>query len=99
MTHMVPEQVRSIRSGDALWLAVSRQGQEWVLDRLIERKSLDDLAGSIRQGRYARQKYFMRRSGIRHLMYIVEGNFDLLTDSWVRLLASACVRVCGQTDD
>ena len=51
---------------------------EYVLDYLVERKRVDDLAGSIKGGRYNRQKYYMTMCGLRHLVYLVEGNPDTL---------------------
>eukprot|EP00976_Prorocentrum_cordatum_P011731 236484-Prorocentrum_minimum.AAC.1 len=54
-------------------------GEEYALDYLVERKSLDDLLGSIADGRYRKQKYVARRSGVRNLIrvrnlvYLCEG--------------------------
>ena len=46
---------------------------EWVLDYIVERKNVADLFGSIKSNRYEQQKYWMKRCGLRHLMYLVEG--------------------------
>ena len=54
---------------------------EYVLDYLLERKSVEDLYGSIKTVRYESQKYGMRRCGLRHLMYLVEGDPNNLQDS------------------
>ncbi len=58
--------VRSLELGDALWVAkctdpatLSRHGEEGdevVLDWIVERKRLDDLVGSIKDGRFHEQK-------------------------------------------
>jgi crossover junction endonuclease MUS81 len=44
-----------------------------VLDYLLERKAVDDLASSIKDGRYGRQKAAMRATGLRRLLYVLEG--------------------------
>ena len=49
----------------------------YVLDTVIERKCVDDLAASIKDGRYERQKYFLARWGVRRTMYVLEGDVDL----------------------
>lgn len=64
---------------------------EYVLDYLLERKSVEDLYGSIKTVRYETQKYGMRRCGLRHLMYLVEGDPHNLQDSGTHTLT------CSQT--
>lgn len=51
---------------------------EYVLDYVLERKRVDDMAGSIKSRRYDRQKFNMNMCGLRHLVYLVEGNPDTL---------------------
>jgi crossover junction endonuclease MUS81 len=41
--------------GDVVWLASDDKG-EYLLDYVIERKAIDDLAGSIMDGRYKEQR-------------------------------------------
>lgn len=53
-------------------------GVEYVLDYVLERKRVDDMAGSIKSRRYDRQKFNMNMCGLRHLVYLVEGNPDTL---------------------
>lgn len=67
------------------WVTFHRQHptQEYVLDYILERKSVEDLYGSIKTIRYESQKYGMRRCGLRHLMYLVEGDPNNLQDSGV----------------
>jgi crossover junction endonuclease MUS81 len=45
---------------------------EIVLDNIIERKRLDDLIYSIKDGRFQEQKFRLRRSGISNVTYIIE---------------------------
>ncbi|DBB12599.1 TPA: hypothetical protein ACH3X3_005387 [Trebouxia sp. C0006] len=72
--------VRMLEQGDVLWIAHSRRhpGVEYVLDYVLERKRVDDMAGSIKSRRYDRQKFYMNMCGLRHLVYLVEGNPDTL---------------------
>ncbi|KAK3300879.1 ERCC4 domain-containing protein [Chaetomium fimeti] len=74
--------VRALELGDALWVARCRQagwlprqgaeGDEVVLDWIVERKRLDDLLGSLRDGRFHEQKFRLKRSGVKNVVYVVE---------------------------
>ena len=75
--------VRTLALGDFVWFAQERvqplPGQlalpprrELILDYVIERKRMDDLAGSITDGRFEEQKYRFRSAGIKHGVYLVE---------------------------
>jgi ERCC4-type nuclease len=46
---------------------------DYVLDFIIERKTADDLAASIMDGRYEEQKFRLRNCGINNVIYLVEG--------------------------
>lgn len=48
--------------------------EEFVLDWIVERKRVDDLAASIIDKRYEQQKYWLNASGLKNIMYIVEGD-------------------------
>jgi crossover junction endonuclease MUS81 len=74
--------VRALELGDALWVARCKQpgwlarqgaeGDEVVLDWVVERKRLDDLIGSLRDGRFHEQKFRLKRSGVKNVIYLVE---------------------------
>lgn len=74
--------MRSLELGDALWVAKCNQpgwlqryggeGDEIVLDWIVERKRLDDLVTSIKDGRFHEQKFRLRRSGVKNVVYLVE---------------------------
>jgi crossover junction endonuclease MUS81 len=64
-SHGVKAEVRSLRLGDMLWIARLKEHmypeirlhcRECVLDYIVERKRLDDLCVSIKDGRYDEQK-------------------------------------------
>jgi crossover junction endonuclease MUS81 len=58
----VKVEVRALKMGDITWIARDTTGKqageekEVVLDFVVERKRLDDLVGSIKDGRYDDQK-------------------------------------------
>ncbi|EEP82393.1 conserved hypothetical protein [Uncinocarpus reesii 1704] len=74
--------VRALELGDALWVAkfkdpdllaqYGEEGDEIMLDWIVERKRLDDLVGSIKDGRFHEQKFRLRRSGIKNVIYLIE---------------------------
>jgi crossover junction endonuclease MUS81 len=74
--------MRSLEVGDAQWIAKCRdpdllrqngaEGDEIVLDWIVERKRMDDLIGSIKDGRFHEQKFRLRRSGVKKVIYIIE---------------------------
>lgn len=74
--------VRPLEIGDFLWVAKcndrgflarhDEEGDEVMLDYVVERKRLDDLCGSIKDGRFHEQKFRLRKSGAQHVVYIIE---------------------------
>jgi len=54
----VPFEVRKLEVGDFLWIARSKTSKEdeLVLPYIVERKRMDDLGGSIKDGRFREQK-------------------------------------------
>ncbi|XP_061619967.1 crossover junction endonuclease MUS81 isoform X4 [Phyllopteryx taeniolatus] len=71
--------VRKLNVGDFLWVArekvtpSSGRARELVLDYIVERKRMDDLCGSIIDGRFREQKFRLKRCGLRRPIYLVEG--------------------------
>jgi crossover junction endonuclease MUS81 len=78
---------RALPLGDILWIAqihpchahlltgeaLSEEGQhEIMLSHIIERKRLDDLIGSIKDGRFHEQKFRLTKSGVQNVTYIIE---------------------------
>ncbi len=80
-----PDEIRRLRPdikireenlalGDFLWIYLDpHNGLEYVLDFIIERKIIEDLAKSILDGRYNEQKYRLKNCGINNVYYIFEG--------------------------
>ena len=78
---------RALPLGDVLWIAQVKPTHahlftgeapgedgthEIMLDHICERKRLDDLIGSIKDGRFHEQKFRLTKSGVRNVTYIIE---------------------------
>ncbi|ESN93079.1 hypothetical protein HELRODRAFT_189672 [Helobdella robusta] len=69
----VQHDVRQLHLGDFLWVARCRDsGMELVLDWIVERKRMDDLGGSIIDGRFREQKFRLSNCGLKHVIYLIE---------------------------
>ncbi|XVE99858.1 hypothetical protein REPUB_Repub03eG0237700 [Reevesia pubescens] len=67
--------VRRLPIGDGIWIARHKHlSSEYVLDFIVERKKVEDLRSSIRDNRYRDQKLRLLRSGLKKLIYLVEGD-------------------------
>ncbi|TDZ65892.1 Crossover junction endonuclease MUS81 [Colletotrichum trifolii] len=74
--------MRALDIGDAQWVAKCHdpdflsqhgaEGDEIVLDWIVERKRLDDLVSSVKDGRFHEQKFRLRKSGVKNVVYVVE---------------------------
>ena len=78
-----PPLLRPLPLGDFLWVAKlhsptflshhgEEAGDEVTLSWIVERKRLDDLIGSITDGRFQEQKFRLRKSGIKNVIYLIE---------------------------
>ncbi|XP_075974985.1 mus81 structure-specific endonuclease subunit [Anticarsia gemmatalis] len=65
---------RSLKVGDFTWIARHKEhkDQELVLPYVIERKRMDDLGASIKDGRFHEQKFRLRKCGLKNVVYMVE---------------------------
>ncbi|XP_066974828.1 crossover junction endonuclease MUS81 isoform X2 [Macrobrachium rosenbergii] len=78
--HRVQYDIRKLHIGDFLWIARERSSfqsscsepKELVLPYIVERKRMDDLAKSIRDGRFKEQKFRLKQSGLSNPIYLVE---------------------------
>ncbi|PTU17617.1 hypothetical protein P175DRAFT_0512327 [Aspergillus ochraceoroseus IBT 24754] len=86
----ITPEVRALEVGDIMWVAkfhdptflsqYGEEGDEVMLDWIVERKRLDDLVGSIKDGRFHEQKFRLRRSGIKNVIYLIE-EFSVVHDA------------------
>ncbi|KAG9048807.1 Crossover junction endonuclease mus81 [Tulasnella sp. UAMH 9824] len=69
---------RPLAIGDVAWIARKTRldglggPQECVLDFIVERKRMDDLVTSVKDGRFHEQKFRLKESGIGQVFYVVE---------------------------
>ncbi|CAH2982667.1 unnamed protein product [Chilo suppressalis] len=65
---------RSLKVGDFTWIARHKinRDQELVLPFIVERKRMDDLGHSIKDGRFHEQKFRLRKCGLKNVIYMVE---------------------------
>ena len=79
----VKTEVKQLALGDFVWIAQEKtgmdewtlnrkKGRELVLDYVIERKRMDDLASSIVDGRFLEQKFRFETAEIKHKIYLIE---------------------------
>ncbi|CAM0885209.1 unnamed protein product [Alopecurus aequalis] len=75
----IPVEMKHLPVGDAIWIARHKVFHtEYVLDFIVERKNVDDLVASIRDNRYKDQKLRMQKCGINKLIYLVEGDPNIV---------------------
>ncbi|XP_045769347.1 crossover junction endonuclease MUS81 [Maniola jurtina] len=67
---------RSLKVGDFTWIARHKTNtdHEIVLPYVVERKRMDDLGHSIKDGRFHEQKFRLRKCGLNHVIYMVENH-------------------------
>lgn len=73
---------RALELGDFFWVAKANdphlltrygeEGSEIALDYIVERKRLDDLIASVKDRRFHEQKFRLRRSGVKNVVYLIE---------------------------
>lgn len=76
----IPVMLRNLPLADFAWTVdittVNDVGYSYLLDYVVERKTVDDLVSSIKDGRYKDQKKRLKNSDITHVYYLIEGNLD-----------------------
>ncbi|ORY04066.1 putative DNA repair protein Mus81 [Basidiobolus meristosporus CBS 931.73] len=74
----VPVHTRNLELGDVLWVArqlnCGGSEEEIFLGYVVERKRMDDLVASIKDGRFKEQKFRLKNCGASQIVYLVEGN-------------------------
>lgn len=72
--HKVAYEVRRLSVGDFLWICRDNRDAsvELVLPYVVERKRMDDLASSIKDGRFHEQKFRLSDCGLPNKIYLIE---------------------------
>lgn len=73
-------EVRRLSVGDFLWIGRDKENREVVLPYIVERKRMDDLAGSIKDRRFHEQQFRLKGCGVQNVIYMIEskGNNQFL---------------------
>lgn len=93
-------EVRHLKIGDFTWITKCKYtNKELVLPYIVERKRLDDLSASIKDGRFHEQKFRLKQSGIQNLLYIIEDHDKIIrTGIPLSTLLQAAVNSLVQDD-
>lgn len=67
-------EVRKLQVGDFAWICRDQNNYELVIPYIVERKRVDDLGSSIKDGRFHEQKFRLKQSGIQNLIYLIESH-------------------------
>lgn len=71
--YQIKYEVRHLKVGDFTWICREKDTkEELVLPYIAERKRMDDLGHSIKDGRFHEQKFRLKQCGVQNLIYIVE---------------------------
>lgn len=72
--HSVRNEIRKLHVGDFLWIAKhkTQKSKELVLPYIVERKRVDDLSSSIKDGRFHEQKFRLKQCGLENVIYLIE---------------------------
>lgn len=74
-------EVRQLAVGDVCWIAKHKvSGEEAILNTICERKRVDDLAASIKDGRFFEQKNRLTKSLMKKYYYLVEDTINDITN-------------------
>jgi len=73
-SYPIPVEEKNLSLGDFTWIFKDQlDGEEYMIDFIIERKTLNDLSASILDGRYSEQKYRLKNSPYKNTYYLFEG--------------------------
>lgn len=76
--HGISASVDALAVGDLVWAARNKNSKQVaVLDYIMERKRLDDLVSSIKDGRFQEQKGRLKRTGLTKVSYLIEESVHL----------------------
>ncbi|KAK9879314.1 hypothetical protein WA026_004167 [Henosepilachna vigintioctopunctata] len=66
-------EVKNLKVGDYCWICRDRKSAlELVTPYIVERKRMDDLAASIKDGRFHEQKFRLKQCGLQNVIYMIE---------------------------
>ena len=87
--------ISTLGVGDMIWLADAGE-RSYVLDFIIERKEISDLASSIKDKRYKEQKYRLKQTGCNNIFYLIEKEFKDQDVLPITTLESSLVKIASE---
>lgn len=93
-TNLLSE-TRSLAVSDFLWVWRKRtnKGDEYISGFAVERKTIEDLSMSIKDGRYEEQKSRLGKApGISRVVYMIEGSYEQTAQTCVSLVSEQAIR-------
>jgi len=72
----VESEIRVLSLGDFAWVHRTASGEEKLVNLIVERKKVTDLAASLKDQRYDEQKYRLGLCKIPFMIYLIEGNVE-----------------------
>jgi len=88
-------ELRTLAISDFLWVwrRRSKPGDEYIAGFAVERKTIEDLSTSIKDGRYEEQKLRLEKApGINRVVYLVEGSYEETAQSCMSLVSEQAIR-------
>lgn len=88
-------ELRTLTVSDFLWVWRKRTGlgDEYIAGYAVERKTIEDLSTSIKDGRYEEQKSRLAKApGLNRIVYIVEGSYEETAQSSLSLVSEQAIQ-------
>jgi ERCC4-type nuclease len=91
---------RSLPIGDITWIWRSTRSDEYMAGTVVERKAIEDLSTSIKDGRYEEQRRRLAKApGIDKIVYIIEGIYSEAAQRNPGLLPEASISTAMRHTD
>jgi ERCC4-type nuclease len=103
MDQRINTEVRPLPLGDMLWVirrfdAISGKHIEYVHDLIVERKGQHDLCSSIKDGRWKEQKRRLTLSGLKKVVYVIEGTWTINDNMPLTAFNKALAQCCAHDE-
>ena len=83
---------RVLPVGDITWVWRSNKSDEYMAGYIVERKAIEDLSTSIKDGRYEEQRRRLAKApGINKVLYIIEGEYAEAAHRTASILPEASI--------
>ena len=84
---------RPLPVSDVMWVWRKEKGDECLAGYVVERKAVDDLSTSIKDGRYEEQRRRLSRApGVKNIIYLIEGEYSEIAKRNPTLIPEQSIR-------